>query len=226
MMSSVGSVLRRAISSSIRRSTQAAQRGQVMQRIGEGAPLMQRQAERGHRHQRGQRAGEVLDEVHSPAFDHLIEQEMGVGLGIGAEALDRPGAEARVEQAAKLVPFGAIELGRDQAVDRHRRDRTAAGDRAGLGIERLGGGEQRIVLRDRHDILVAGDDPMPAMRGRPDHRAAAAQIARDRFPIGGMVGRFDVERDLRASALACFHLGLRSIGGPCAGLLNSCSVVI
>ena len=159
--------------------------------VGEGQP------EHRHGEHRGHDVGEVVDEVEAAALDHLVDARPGEVGDERLPPLHRRRRQERVEDAAVLRLLGRVHL--DEAAAR----RAARGDRDPVVAVALAGRvvvvrEQVGALRQRAQLLVAGDHPEAAVAGAPRHRALLAELVRLARVGGAVLLGVLVELDLDA----------------------------
>ena len=145
--------------------------------VEEQLPVRLGDAEQPGDHRDRKRRRDLLDEIDRAAAlrEHVVDDLLRDPVDVGVDLLERPGREARADDAAVLAVLGRIEL--DQG---RRRPEVAAvvrgDDEARTGEEGIG------ILSDLHDVGVLRDGPegrraRPRI-GAPDRSRAARATAR------------------------------------------------
>ncbi|OLT04954.1 hypothetical protein BJF90_21165 [Pseudonocardia sp. CNS-004] len=133
-------------------------------------------------HDRGQRFGQLVDEVGSARGGEIVDQQVDDRGDHRLERLHRARRQRSVEDTAPLRVLRIVEL--------QRRDGRA--QRAGGDLHPVRGGEGRRVGQRAADVLVAGEVAEPAVAVAVDDRAGLAHGGVGAADLAGGEGAVEV----------------------------------
>ena len=178
-----------------------------VEELGVALPVLARKAHHLQREDRGNGRRVVEDEVELAALDHLVQEPGGDAFHIRTETLDRGGREHWRERAPQIVVLRSVDL--RQALGRSLRPWVPHDSlvRDAVGSVRLELVHKDVgVARDRHHLVVAGDEPEPLVGAVIDDRAGLAQFRVSLEPLVEELLGVGVQIDDR-SAVRWAHAG-------------------